>query len=122
MSIIRDVNVAPDGDGFTVQIGDEPPIRLGRVELILLRVQSDKLLASDQVLHEYLVTAERILKGIVNDDPTTAAECSLTADDVLESGVEIIAQPPGKLTRASPWRATRGPRARMPARIFLTQS
>ncbi|MCB0929887.1 MAG: hypothetical protein KDB70_18710 [Mycobacterium sp.] len=83
MSIIRDVNVAPDGDGFTVQIGDEPPIRLGRVELILLRVQSDKLLASDQVLHEYLVTAERILKGIVNDDPTTAAECSLTADDVL---------------------------------------
>ena len=37
MSIIRDVNVAPDGDGFTVQIGDEPPIRLGRVELILLR-------------------------------------------------------------------------------------
>ncbi|MCV7194095.1 hypothetical protein [Mycolicibacterium brumae] len=80
---IRDVSVAPDGDGFTVQIGDEPPLWLGRIELILLRVQSDKLLASDQVLHEYLVTSERIVKGILADDPKTAQECSLTEADML---------------------------------------
>ncbi len=83
MTPIRDTSVTPDGDEFVVQIGDETPLRLGRVELILLRVQSDRLLASDQVLHEYLVTAERIVKGILADDPKTAAECSLTEADVL---------------------------------------
>ena len=50
------------------------------------------------------------------------AKLIMTGDEVLDSGVQVMAQPPGNETRALPKRASNGPKASTDARIVLTNS
>ena len=50
------------------------------------------------------------------------ARLLMTGDEILDAGVQVMAQPPGKETRALPKRASNGPSASTDARMVFTSS